>query len=336
MCMRPRQHRARRYPKAEPFPGAPSRTESETEAGTRALRLGLSPVGSRPFPESYRRSPSSWPRDVVSVGAVQALPSLPPYLPPSPLSVPVGVGLAAAPGRISVLAKTGTETGALGRSGENFCQSRGGGGGGDSGGRDSRGGRDRGREASSRRPAPPAGTGGRRGRGRCPLPVFRPAQAKAPGSCERPRVSPPVVSVLPPPLRSVPVLSSPVPPGAAARTADRSPAPCGWDAEGCDRARLCRVSSAPGAADPLAPGAAPRLRLRGGSIPAPASGDWLRSARRGPISVTSRTELQPADTGPWHGSARNPALPRARPGRGSPTRRWEMPTGQGRPRSVRC
>lgn len=45
---------------------------------------------------------------------------------------------------------------------------------------------------------------------------------------------------------------------------------------------------------------------------------WLRSARRGPISVTSRTELQPAGTGPWHGSARNPALPRARPGRGSP------------------
>lgn len=253
-----RGHRAGRRARPKPEPG-PSAS-------------GSAPSGLGPFPESYRRSPSSWPRDVVSVGAVQALPSLPPNLPPSPLSVPVGVGLATAPGRISVLAKTGTETGALGRSGENFCQSRGGGGGGDSGGRDSRGGRDRGREVSSRRPAPPAGTGGRRGRGRCPLPVFRPAQAKAPGSCERPRVSPPVVSVLPPPLRSVPVLSSPVPPGAAARTADRSPAPCGWDAEGCDRARLCRVSSAPGAADPLAPGAAPRLRLRGGSIPAPASG----------------------------------------------------------------
>lgn len=63
---------------------------------------------------------------------------------------------------------------------------------------------------------------------------------------------------------------------------------------------------------------------------------WLRSARRGPISVTSRTELQPADTDPWHGSARNPALPRARPGRGSPARRWEVPSGQGRSRSVRA
>lgn len=246
-------------PDGRTLPGAPSRTESEPRAGTRALLPGLSPPGARTVPRSRTAAPRAHGHAMCGVRRCCAGAPLSPSLP----AARTCRGWAGGGSRAH-----------LGAGGDRDRDRRARplrrkllpelrrrrrwrlGGEGPSRGEGPRG------EASSRRPAPPAGTeGGGGGAARCPLPVFRPAQAKAPGSCERPRMSPPAVPVLSPPLRSVPVLS-----GGDGREST------GPVREGCGRARLCRVGSDPGAAGPPVPRAAPRLRLPGDAVSAPASG----------------------------------------------------------------